>query len=62
MCVTDYRIVTTHGTIQMNLSAENEVDTTNVDPIRNSAALVDTVGTDVAKDDTKPCMFGYAAK
>ena len=62
MCVINYWIVTTHGMIQMDLSAENEVDTTNVDPIRNSAALEDTVGTDVAKDDTKPCTFGYAAK
>ena len=62
MCVIDYRIVTTHGTIQMNLSTENKVDTTNVDPVRNSAALVDMVGTDVAKDNTKPCTFGYAEK
>ena len=62
MCVIGYRIMTTHGTIQLNLSAENEVDTTNIDPIRNSAALVGTVETDVAKDDTKPCMFGYATR
>ena len=62
MCVIGYRIVTTHGTIQMNLSAGNKVETTNVDPIRNNAALVGTVEADVAKDDTKPCTFGYATR
>ena len=41
---------------------ENKVNTKSIDPIRNSAALVDTVGMDVTKDDTKPCTFGYAAK
>ena len=46
----------------MNLSAGNKVDTTNVDPIRNNAALVGTVETDLGKDDTKTCTFGYAAK
>ena len=61
-CVTDYRIERTHGTIQMNLSAENEVDTTNVDPMRNNAALIDTEEADVARDDTKPCTFGYATR
>ena len=45
--------------MQMNLSAENEVDATNINPTRNSAALVDTEDTDIARDDTKPCMFGY---
>ena len=50
--------MTTHGTIQMNLSAENKVDTTNINPIRNNAALVGTVEADVTKDDIKPCTFG----
>ena len=51
--------MTTHDMMQMNLSIENKVDTTNVDPTRNSAALVDTEDTDIARDNTKPYMFGY---
>ena len=59
VCVIRYRITTTHGTMQMNLSAENKVDTTNITPMRNNAALVDTEDADIARDNTKPCMIGY---
>ena len=62
MCVIGYRIMATHGTIQMNLSTKNEVDTIKVDPTRKSAALVDMEDTDVARDNIKPCTFGYATK
>ena len=62
MSVIGYQIVTTRGVIQMNLSTENKVDTTNVDHMRNNAALVGTQDTDVPRDDTKPCTFGYATR
>ena len=62
MCVIGYRIITTHGTIQMNRSAENKVDTTNIGLTRNSAALVDTEGTGTTRDGIKLLTFNYTGK
>ena len=62
MSVIGYRIVTACGTIKMDLSEENKVDTTNVDPIRNSAALVDTEDTDVTRGSIKLFTFDSARK
>ena len=62
MSAIDCNIVTARGVIQMNLSAENEVDTTNVDHTKNNAALVGLQDADVTRDDTKPCTFGYATR
>ena len=54
--------MTTHGVTQMSLSVESKVDTTNVDHMRNNAALVGTQDADVTRDNTKPCTFGYATR
>ena len=62
MSVIGYQIVTTHDTIQMNLTAKNKVDTTNINPTRNSAALVDTEDTDTTRDGIKRLTFDYAIK
>ena len=62
MSVIGYRIVTTLGLIQMNLSTDNEVDTTGVDTTRNDTALTDTEDTDITRDGIELLTFNYKKK